>query len=72
VPRIECLALGHHRSQNACVLVGRAVVFVVARGVHVVAIFTRRLLPRQLAHGVSTLVHLGLAGAIGWALWQAS
>lgn len=46
-------------------------VFVGARVVHVWAIFARRLALRQAAHAASTLVHVGLALAIGWALWQA-
>ena len=46
-----------------------AAVFVAARCVHVVAIFTRRLALRQAAHLASTLVHVGLAAGIGWSLW---
>jgi uncharacterized protein len=45
--------------------------FVVARVVHVWAIFTRRLSWRQAAHVVSTLVHVVLALAIGWVAWRA-
>lgn len=49
-------------------LAALAAAFVVARALHVVAIFSRRLALRQAAHVASTLVHLGLALAIGWAL----
>lgn len=51
------------------VLSACAAVFVAARLLHVVGIFMRRLLLRQLAHATSTLVHLALAGVIGLALW---
>ncbi len=37
-----------------------------ARLVHVWAIFSRRLLLRQMAHAASTLVHVALALTIGW------
>jgi uncharacterized protein len=43
--------------------------FLAARALHVVAIFSRRLVLRQAAHVVSTMVHVSLALAIGWALW---
>mgnify|MGYP000685699729 CR=1 FL=1 len=46
-----------------------AAVFVVARCVHALAIFTRRLALRQLAHVASTLVHITLAAGVGWSLW---
>lgn len=46
-----------------------AALFVVARCVHALAIFTRRLALRQLAHVASTLVHITLAAGVGWSLW---
>lgn len=53
------------------VLASCCATFVVARGFHVWAIFTRRLPWRQAAHAASTLVHVALALAVGWAVWQA-
>jgi uncharacterized membrane protein YecN with MAPEG domain len=41
-------------------------VFVVARVLHAVAIFSRQLLLRQIAHGVSVLCQLALAIALLW------
>jgi uncharacterized protein len=55
----------------AAVFASCCTAFVVARVLHVWAIFTRRLPWRQAAHAASTLVHVVLALAIGWAVWQA-
>ena len=55
----------------AVVLASCCATFVVARGFHVWAIFSRRLPWRQAAHAASTLVHVALALAVGWAVWQA-
>lgn len=46
-----------------------AAAFIVARCVHALAIFTRRLALRQLAHVASTLVHTTLAAGVGWSIW---
>ena len=44
--------------------------FVLARGVHAMAMFTRDLPLRQAAHAVSVLAQLGLAMGIGEVLWR--
>lgn len=58
---LAALALG---TLPAGLLTGCAAVFTAARLAHAAAIFARRLALRQLAHAVSTLVHLVLALAI--------
>lgn len=51
-------------------LTGCCAVFLVARLLHPLALFGRRLALRQVAHVASTLVHLLLALAIVWAVAQ--
>jgi uncharacterized protein len=45
-----------------------AVSFAAARSLHAVAIFTRQLLARQIAHVVSLLMQLACSGMIFWQL----
>ncbi len=45
-----------------------AVSFVIARSLHVAAIFARWLLARQIAHVISLLMQLAASGVIFWAL----
>lgn len=46
-----------------------AAAFMAARCVHVLAIFTRRLALRQLAHIASTMVHITLAAGVVFSIW---
>jgi uncharacterized protein len=68
---VLALAAAALPSSPAALLASCCVAFVVARVFHAWAIFSRRLSWRQAAHAASTLVHLALALAIGWAAWQA-
>lgn len=68
---VLALAAGALPQLPAALLAGCCAVFVLARVVHVWAIFARRLPLRQAAHAASTLVHVVLALAIAWVAWQA-
>ncbi len=68
---VLALAAAALPSVPTTVLAACCVAMVVARGVHVGAIFTRRLPLRQVAHVASTLVHVILALTIGGVTGQA-
>ena len=68
---VLALAAAALPSVSTALMAACCVAMVVARWVHVWAIFARWLPLRQVAHAASTLVHVVLALAIGWVIWQA-
>lgn len=67
---VLALATAALPSVSTALLATCCVAMVVARSVHVGAIFARWLPLRQLAHAASTLVHVVLALTIGWVTGQ--
>ncbi len=62
---VLALAAAALPSMPAVVLSACCAVFVAARLLHAAALLGRRLVPRQVAHAASTLVHVVLAVSIG-------